>query len=112
MINVSINSTPNIALIYLLSAGRQTGNWFVTHGARHTQPHKAERRTFRIDTARTHIFSMKRQQSIYDLAGMCNRNLIFILEEGNLYSKRFDIMRRTCREKTWEQQRKDFLFFF
>jgi hypothetical protein len=73
-------------IIYLLSAGKQTGNWFVTRGARHTQPHKAERerRTFRIDTARTHIFSMKRQQTIYDLAGMCNKNLIFIFSKKEI----------------------------
>jgi hypothetical protein len=49
---------------------------------------------------------MKRQQTIYDLAGMCNKNLIFILKEGNLYSKRIDILRCTCGEKTWEQPRK------
>jgi hypothetical protein len=54
--------------------------WCKTHAASQSR----ERRTFRIDTARTHIFSMKRQQTIYDLAGMCNKNLIFIFSKKEI----------------------------
>lgn len=56
MINVSIPPQILPTPIYLLSAGRQTGNWFVTHGARHTQPHKAERGQLFALTQRAHTF--------------------------------------------------------